>query len=163
MKQTHLLEGFSVFHSPVFQNKYKLSKHPSRQRIFDRIFVDWLTRGEKKRTAAAYCREHGTALDCDKKTLGRWLVEGEKVYYDWREVPAPLKNKKRKRTKYAEAKDKELADTLMAEMSLEVAHNIEVLLIKILIIICRIHKYNLIHMNYYEGTVCQNWKQNFER
>lgn len=112
MKQTHLLEGFSVFHSPVFQNKYKLSKHPSRQRIFDRIFVDWLTRGEKKRTAAAYCREHGTALDCDKKTLGRWLVEGEKVYYDWREAPAPLKNKKRKRTKYAEAKDKELADTI---------------------------------------------------
>ena len=126
------VENFTVFVSPKFQKKYKLSKHPHRRRTFDKIFKDWQARGGEKRTAAQYWREHGGTLDCDQKTIHRWLKEAENVYADWKCAPASVAKaalphdvewKEPPKARVKTKEERELHEDIMAKASQEVANN----------------------------------------
>ena len=71
-------------------NKRKFKDHPGRRRTFDRAFEQFTMRGAE---VTGLFAEHGSALQCTRQALRRWLKEADQMYQDWQtsEVPSARK------------------------------------------------------------------------
>jgi hypothetical protein len=65
--------------------------------------------------------DYGGALQCGLQTLGTWLAEAHVIFQDWKraEVPVARKEARKRKSRLADAQEKEVHEDVIVAMSLE--------------------------------------------